>query len=160
MSNGQQTMSTQPLASANGTVVNNPPELNDIDQVRDLLFGGHQREADRRFRATERRVEDTAAALQRLAERSERERVEAQTQVREHSTHMQARIAELQTGFQDRLREQRREFDQRFDELQARVTEMLDALDSNKLDQQDMAEILMDTAMRIKRAKQAPAAGS
>lgn len=130
---------------------------NDIQQVRDLLFGEYNREYDRHFRNVDRQIELMGGNIQRLiehTERIEREKMELQDRFREYQLRAQMQVEDLQRAFQERLREQRREFDAKMDGLLITVHQMVDGLDERKLEQEQLADMFMDMGMRIKRSLQ------
>lgn len=133
---------------------------NDIEQVRELLFGDYSRDYESQFRYLHRQVDYLNNNLQRLidyTERLEREKTQLQENLRDHQLRSQLQSEELRRFFQERLREQQREFDVKLDGLLATVHQLVDDLDGKKLDSMQMAEMVVDLGMRIKRSVQKPA---
>jgi len=133
---------------------------NDIEQVRDLLFGEYNREYDRQIRTLYRHIESMDTNIHRLieqTERIEREKSTLEERLREHQLRTQVQMDEMQRVMQDRLRQQQREFDIKMDGLLTTVHQMVDDLDGKKLDQQQMADMVIELGMRIKRNINKPA---
>jgi len=142
----------------------------DISQVRDLLFGSHNREYERRFRLLERQNEVLNSNLQRLTERLNRmdaENAELRERIRDQHMQLQPRLDEMQLALHnrmeeiqrflaERLRAQQQDMDRQFEELHSIVNNTFDELDDSKLDQNQMADMVMELAMRIKRNNQRP----
>ncbi len=132
---------------------------NDIEQVRDLLFGEYNREYERQIRALFRQIEGMHTNLQRLmeqTERLEREKNTLEERFREYQLRTQVQVDEVQRTYQDRLRQLQREFDIKMDGLLTTIHQMIDDMDEKKLDQQQMAEMFVDMGMRLKRSMQKP----
>lgn len=91
----------------NGTVP--APEPNDIDRVRDVLFGSHAREFDRRFRTNERRIDELSTVVQRLTDRLEHEISEMQSAIRQQHIQTMMRVEDVNRVGQERLQAQQRE---------------------------------------------------
>ncbi|NJP07776.1 MAG: hypothetical protein HC837_20240 [Chloroflexaceae bacterium] len=142
----------------------------DISQVRDLLFGSHNREYERRFRLIERQNDMLQATVQRLNERLSRldnENSELRERLRDGNAQLQSRLEEMQLALYhrldeiqrtltDRIQGYQRDADGRFDELHATMTNLFDELDANKPDQQQIADMVIDLGMRIKRTIRRP----
>jgi hypothetical protein len=134
----------------------------DIEQVRDLLFGDHTREYERRFRQIERHVEMMNNNLKRATERVdslEREKTELQERLRDQQLQAQVNLEEVHRSLVDRVRQQQRDFDNRFEELFNSVHDMIEDLDGKKLSQHQMADMLVELGTRMKRSSQAPSYG-
>lgn len=146
--------------SANGNTLSEITTSNDIEQVRELLFGEYNRDYENQFRYLHRQVEYLQNNVQRLieyTERLEREKSQLQDNLRDHQLRSQMQTEEIRRFFQERMREQQREFDVKLDGLLATVHQMVDDLDGRKLETQQMADMVMDLGMRIKRTIQKPA---
>lgn len=128
-------------------------ESTDIDQVRNLLFGGYNQEYDRRFRAIERRLEESLLSHQRLVERVNQNQAEGEEKAYENHRQLQTRLEETQHTLDERLRDQRRYLDQQLEVLQTSLRKMIDTLDNQKLDQEQLADLLVDLGMRLKRGR-------
>jgi regulator of replication initiation timing len=146
-------------AVASDNDLDSSPSKNDIEQVRDLLFGEYNREYERQIRALFRQVESMHTNLQRLTEqteRLEREKNKLEERLREYQLRSQVQVDEVQRTFQDRIRQLQREFDIKMDGLLTTIHQMVDDLDGKKMDQQQLAEMMVDLGMRIKRSMQKP----
>lgn len=138
---------------------------NDITQVRDLLFGTQNREYERRFRTLDRQNETLTATVQRLTERLDRmdiENVQLRERIRDQHVQLQSRLEEMQLAIHnrlediqrlliDRLRTHQNDTETRFEEIQTTLLQTFDDLDTSKVDQQQLADMIMDLALRIKR---------
>ncbi len=129
-----------------------PADGNDINQVRELLFGNFRNDNDRRFRTIDRQFETTNLTLQRLIERVEREREDTLAQLRTQQLQSQMRLEEMQRQMNERLRQQQLDFDAKLEQLQQTVANMVNQLDDGKVDQQHLAGLLVDLGMRMKRS--------
>lgn len=143
----------QSQQALNGTLTSSEPT--DIDRVRDMLFGSHTRESERRFRTNERKIDELSLAVQRLSERLDHEVSAIQATLRQQQMQTMMRIEDVQRVAQERLQNQQREAGQRFEALSTTLTELTDLLDRTKLDQEQMGDLLLDMGTRLKRAAKA-----
>lgn len=152
-------------ASQNGAADRIPePELDRLDQVRDILFGHQARATDDRFGRLERKLTEEAKELRDQLKKRFDElekyiksevaqvlgRVETEANAREQ---LDDRVRVEQEGLEKQMAEQaqdlRDENRQQRDELMEHHERGFDELSSKKLDQSTLAELFSELAARI-----------
>jgi DNA repair exonuclease SbcCD ATPase subunit len=136
------------------------PDVSEIDRVRDLIFGGQQREIDRRMKNIERRVESLAAEMQDFAAQQR----QANTDVENHLLQLEERLRQEVQTLDTRLQTQRRENADRLAALERQISDRLtrleehanaqnDALGEAKVDRYDLADLMMEVGLRLRKER-------
>jgi hypothetical protein len=154
-----------------------------VDQIRDILFGTHMRDYERRFLALEERVDAGLAQLrdqhderfakleravedgfERLGELLRRETAERNGALDELDARTQERARTAQADIERRLAEsderQRSAVDRtaaRFGEAEAALARAGGELDANKVGREDLAALLAEFAQRLRGDSGTPA---
>jgi hypothetical protein len=139
-------------------VVGSSPSSNEIERVRDILFGGQQRDSDRRFKLLERRADALTNDIHELTSRQESDRIELDSRLTsiEQSLHqeLEALDAKMQRNRQEmieRLSLIERTYQERLAKLEREFTDQTDTLQDGKIDRHDLADLLSEVGLRLRR---------
>jgi hypothetical protein len=134
------------------------PNPNEIERVRDILFGGQQRDSDRRFKVLERRADALANDIHELTSRQEHDRIELDNRLTsiEQSLHqeLEALDAKMQRNRQEMIERFsliERTYQERLAKLEREFTEQTDTLQDGKIDRHDLADLLGEVGLRLRR---------
>ena len=112
---------------------------NNIDQIRELIFGPTMRDYERRFEAIQKQIQDLKADLEKkFSELKESLRADG-AENRESFKKMEARLEQF-----------RKEGDTALQSLRSELIEKIDLLQNDKTDRLQLANFLTEVALRLK----------
>ena len=117
----------------------NDSSPNNIDQIRQLIFGEQIQDYDRRFNNLVKRME-------RLAETFEQTSREIHNKIHQAEEDAVRKIDETQQTVMNDLESRTKKIHQQLKEIQ----QMIDELDQDKADKNHLADQLIDLAMKLK----------
>ena len=160
----QPTATLTPPTNDNGhsdqLVAEGGTNIGEIDRIRDIIFGGQQRDMERRFKTLERRAETLTNDLHDLAARHDQSQIDLDNGLKllEEQLHQEVQTLDsrLQTSrreTQERLSVLERQMTDRLARLERSLTEQLDSMGEDKLNRLDMGDLLVEAGMRLRKEK-------
>ncbi len=119
--------------------MSDPQSGNNVDQIRELLFGPQMREYNKRFEEIQKEIARVSKKLDELGAKLESFMAEVASESEKQNQENLNRLQALEKKIQVRL-----------DELHADLRQKLQQVEENKADRFQFANYLMELAMRLK----------
>lgn len=134
----------------------------EIDRIRDIIFGGQQRDIERRFKNIERRADALSSDIQDLIARQEQNKIELDNRLSLVEERLIQEVQNLENRLQnnrreiyERLASMERQFIDRLARVDQKLSEQQDTLTEVKVDRFDLGDLLIEAGMHLRKDNQA-----